>query len=428
MMGEVEDYVKGKVDAYEIFYEKSDVMSVSLQGNNPDNVSEGISDGLGVRVVLGKKIGLASTLNLSRFKECCDTAIKIAKLNNPDHHFVKFQEKGKYSEVKENKELASFGFEEIKKYLEDLRSEVKDADKKTKIASANYTRALGECRIKNSEGVDVEWQTAFNSRYCELVQGKNALGFTDEAVVPLVPKKVAEEVKRFLLMRKKKKVGSGMMEVVMHPEAFADLLASSFHFAVDAENVFLKKSVFWDKVGQKVFDEKLSIVDDALLEGGVRSRKCDDEGAPSRKTVLVEHGKLKGFLYDSYYGHLESKGSTGNSMRSVASSPSIGPSNLIVGQGDRSTEEVLSSVKKGLYVKRMMGLHTVDSASGDFSLAVAEGQLLEKGEVKEGVKGTMIAGNLYELLKSVELGKERMYGGDGHYIPHVLTRMRVIGA
>ena len=218
------------------------------------------------------------------------------------------------------------------------------------------------------------------------------------------------------------------MEVVMHPEAFADLLASSFHFAVDAENVFLKKSVFWDKVGQKVFDEKLSIVDDALLEGGVRSRKCDDEGAPSRKTVLVEHGKLKGFLYDSYYGHLESKGSTGNSMRSVASSPSIGPSNLIVGQGDRSTEEVLSSVKKGLYVKRMMGLHTVDSASGDFSLAVAEGQLLEKGEVKEGVKGTMIAGNLYELLKSVELGKERMYGGDGHYIPHVLTRMRVIGA
>ncbi len=424
MIEHIEAYLKKKVDSYEIFYENIEVLSVGTQRGQADNVSEGTTEGIGVRVEIKKKIGMASTLNLKRYKECCDTALKFSKINSPDKHFVKFQEKQSYKPIKSlQKSLLNFNFEDAKTFCENVKKEVQKHNKEIKIPITNYTKLLSHIHIINSEGVDAERISGINSRFHELLLGENSLGFSDESLSPLDPLKVAPEVNRLLLLKKKSNIHTGIMPILLHPEALSDLMSESLHFSFDAENIFFKKSILASQLGERVFDKKISLTDDATLPGYIHSRSFDDEGAASQKNILIEKGVVKNFLYDSYYAHAAKKKSTANASRTVTSTPTISPSNLLLSPGTSSHEELLRTIDRGVYVKGLMGLHTMDASTGDFSLNISEGQLIEKGELKGSLRKTMIAGNFFTLLKEVEaLGEKIEYTGQGHYLPHLLAK------
>ncbi|MFA4887551.1 MAG: TldD/PmbA family protein [Candidatus Nanoarchaeia archaeon] len=418
-------YLKKRVDSYEIFYQDLDVLSVSLQGNVPDNVTEGRTAGVGVRVEIKKKIGLASTLNLKNIKECCDAAIKFAKLNDPDPFFVKFPDPQKYVKLKQDKRLFNFGFEEAESYLKKCSGEIKEY-KKLKLSLINYTRTHGSTRIVNSEGVDAEETSAVNSRFCEMVMGDISLGFGDEDIVPLKAIKMKEDALRLLQMEKRVQVKTGIMPILFHPEALSQIVAEALHFSFDAENVLLKKSFLGGKIGEQVFDKNISIIDDGLSPEKLHAKSFDDEGTPSQRTTLIEKGVLKGFLYDFYHALREKKKSTGNAIRSIASSPSITPSNFCIGSGKKLN--LMKEMDSGLYIKGLMGLHTMNPSTGEFSLNVSEGQVIKNGEMGDGLKEVMIAGNIFELLKDVEIGKKVEYGGQGNYLPHILfPKVNVVG-
>ncbi len=429
MIDKIVSYLKGKVDSFEVFYEDLDLLSVNLQKGEPDLVSQGFTQGVSVRVEIKKRLGLASTLNLERYKECCDTAIKFAKINNPDKNFIKFQEKQSYPKVNScEKQLVDFSFEEIKQYLKEVNDTFNE--KKIKTSVTNYTKAVSTTRIVNSEGVDGERKTGVNSRYYELLKGKSSLSCTDESLFPLQSEKAREEVERLQIMENPASVKTSEMQLLLAPEALADLFAEALFFSFDAENVHLKKSFLTGKIGKQVFDKSLHIEDNALVPGYLHSRSFDDEGTASQRTELVKNGVVKNFLFDTYYGFLEKKASTANAVRSLASSPSISPSNILLSSGAKSKEQLFSMIDKGVLVRGMMGLHTMDAATGDFSLNVSEGHFIQKGERKHALKETMIAGNFFDILKSVEaLGKKVEHAGHGQYLPYVLLpKVKVIGA
>jgi PmbA protein len=192
---------------------------------------------------------------------------------------------------------------------------------------------------------------------------------------------------------------------------FLGILSQSFL----AESAQKRKSLLQGKLHKKIFSDKLSIVDDGLYPGGMSTAPFDGEGVAKQQTSLVDRGVFASFLYDTYCAKKDKTQSTGNSSRgSSKSPPHMGCSNLYIQAGNSNQQEIFSGVDKGLFVNEVMGIHTANPISGDFSLGI-NGFLINSGEKGPPVKGMALAGNILELFKGIRLvGKDlRFYGKIG---------------
>ncbi len=171
--------------------------------------------------------------------------------------------------------------------------------------------------------------------------------------------------------------------------------------------VYLGSSPLRDKRDQLVFDKTLSLTDDGTVAFASRSAACDDEGIPTSRKVLIERGEVKQFLYDLRTAALAGEKPTGNGSkeaglsleRDFRSPPGIAPTTWLIAEGTSSFEEMLSELDEGLLVDSVIGLGQGNILSGAFSNNVSGGYLIKKGQIVGRIKNTMIAGNVYELLK-----------------------------
>jgi len=221
------------------------------------------------------------------------------------------------------------------------------------------------------------------------------------------------------------KAESGTFDVLLKPLAFAELLESTLLSSLSADSVQKGRSSLATRVGEQISSESLWIVDDGLLPGGMDSSAFDGEGVPSQKNVLVDGGVLKGFLYDSYTAGKAGLNSTGNAVRSGYSDvPRVGIRNLIVSspQAHNLLEET-----KGYLVNGLIGAHTANPISGDFSVEARNGFWVVPGEEPRPIRSLMLAGNVFNLLKEIEVGRDtRMVGA--MVMPTVKVRMKVVGS
>lgn len=153
------------------------------------------------------------------------------------------------------------------------------------------------------------------------------------------------------------------------------------------------------------------------MPSGVNSRRMDGEGVPSQSTTIVEKGVLKNFLYDSYTAGKDHVESTGNAIRCFDNLPAPGASNFILkeGRGSASKEEIIGEVREGLFITDVIGAHTASRASGDFSVVAQNAFGIKEGHLFPVTK-VMIAGNMQELLKRIE-----MVGTDTRQIYNVVS-------
>jgi PmbA protein len=174
----------------------------------------------------------------------------------------------------------------------------------------------------------------------------------------------------------------------------------------------LKKTTFLlGCVGERVFSDKITLVDDGLLAGGPDTQPVDEEGTPRRRTVCVNEGVLERLLYDRASAFRAGAKSTGNGSGSPGGPPTAAVTNLVMTAGERSPAELVGALTKGLWVREVMGLHTADTVSGDFSVGVS-GLWVEEGEVTGPVNGGAISGNLRDLLTGVtEVGGDLNFLG-----------------
>jgi len=180
--------------------------------------------------------------------------------------------------------------------------------------------------------------------------------------------------------------------------SFLKLIARGF----GADFVQKKKSPFAKKRGKRIANKIVNIIDDGTLLRGVATSPFDDEGIPRRKTFLVKDGILSTFLYDSYTARKDKVESSGNACRSSFKAlPSVGFTNFFLEKGRTRREELIASTDKGLYVMETMGMHTADPVSGDFSVGVS-GLWIERGKLSFPVHGVTIAGNVLDLLNSID--------------------------
>jgi TldD protein len=226
------------------------------------------------------------------------------------------------------------------------------------------------------------------------------------------PEEVAQAAAgRALMMLTARKAPAGMMPVVISSEAGGTMVHEAIGHGLEADLVQTGMSVYAGKVGTQVASPLVTVIDDSTIPNARGSFSFDDEGVSARKTVLVEKGVLKGYLYDRLSAMKDGCESTGNGRReSYHARPIVRMTNTLIAPGETPPESIIREVGRGLFVRKMGG-GQVNTVNGDFVFEVSEGYLIENGVVGEPVRGATLTGNGPEVLKKVtKIGNDLGFG------------------
>lgn len=219
----------------------------------------------------------------------------------------------------------------------------------------------------------------------------------------------------------------GRLPVLFTPEGLAAVLMP-LRQALSGKSVLQGISPLGDKLGESLFDKAFSMTDDPLLEGRVSSRRADDEGVASRPLPLIEKGRVCAFVYDLETAARAGTRSTGHGSRNTFGKPGISYSNLVIQPGDHDEASLLREVGDGLVVDELIGVGQGNVSSGAFSHPVALAYRVEKGEITGRVKDAAIAGNAFELLKRIKaIGRDAKWCGSRFIPPMVFDGVNVAG-
>lgn len=190
-----------------------------------------------------------------------------------------------------------------------------------------------------------------------------------------------------------------------------EVLAASFL----AENIHKKNSFLIGKKDQKIYSKNLNLIDDGLHPDGLATSPFDGEGLPQQKTPVVKEGVVTHFLYDSYWALIDGVSSTGNSRRpNPFHLPKSGVTNFLIQKGIKTEEELFKQLNNGIQITDVIGMHTANPISGDFSVAV-QGYVVKNGKRDYAIKSMAFSGNLHELFSNIiEVGSDfRFYNSFG---------------
>ena len=212
-----------------------------------------------------------------------------------------------------------------------------------------------------------------------------------------------EAVRQALLNLEAEDAPAGTMDVVLGPGWPGILLHEAIGHGLEGDFNRKKVSAFSDRIGQKVASELCTVVDDGTIPSRRGSLNLDDEGTPTQRTVLIEEGILRGYLQDRLNAALMKMGPTGNGRReSYAHIPMPRMTNTFMLAGQTSPEDIVRSVKRGLYAVAFGG-GQVDITSGKFVFSASEAYLIEDGKVTRPVKGATLIGNGPDVLTRVSM-------------------------
>ena len=216
---------------------------------------------------------------------------------------------------------------------------------------------------------------------------------------------------RALMMLTARKAPAGMMPVVISSEAGGTMVHEAIGHGLEADLVQSGMSVYAGKIGTQVASPLVTVIDDSTIPNARGSYSFDDEGVSARKTVLVENGVLKGYLYDRLSAMKDGCESTGNGRReSYHARPIVRMTNTLIAPGETPPESIIREVERGLFVRKMGG-GQVNTVNGDFVFEVSEGYLIENGVLGEPVRGATLTGNGPEVLKKVtKIGNDLGFG------------------
>jgi TldD protein len=229
--------------------------------------------------------------------------------------------------------------------------------------------------------------------------------------------------KRAVMMLSARRAPAGPMQVVLSSNAGGTMVHEAVGHGLEADLAQAGMSVYTGKVGTRVASPLVTVIDDATIPNVRGSFNFDDEGTPGQKTVLVENGILKGYLYDRLTAMKDGCLSSGNGRReSYKAKPIVRMSNTLIAPGETSPDSIIRSVDQGLFVEKMGG-GQVNTVTGDFVFEVTEGYLIENGKLAEPVRGATLTGNGPDVLKKIVMvGNDLGFGigtcgKDGQGVP-----------
>ena len=427
---DIKKTIADKCDAYEIYIDESKVIELDTLKDELNFAKEEIELGVGIRILKDKKQGFAFTSNMDNLKDTAIKAIENSKLTKVDENYS-FAEVEKVNEVEKvyDDKFKDLSLDES---VEFLKSSIATAsDTGCEVTGAGFSANEGRSLIVNSNGVSiVDKGTGFSLGLSVTIQkdGEIATAYnsTSSRFFDIDGDKLASEVCDLAKSSlNTKPVETDDYSVVLDYYAAVGLM-QTFISAFNGENVLRGRSILQGKIGSQITNPTLSIIDNPLLEKGMYTAKCDGEGSVSRQTDLVKDGVLNSFIYDIYNANKAGVETTSNGLRgSYLSTPMISPTNL---EFKFSEMRDLSEIDKGVLTTSVLGAHTANPISGDFSVEASNAFKIENGELTEPITKAMVSGNIFELMKSVEGLKSEVKQYGSFILPKLLVHdLRVVG-
>ena len=415
----VDKAIKKGVCEAEVYIEKGNKFSLEIKDGEIETLEQAGSKGLGLRIIKNKKLafGYTSDFSFDSLDKLVDELIVIAKFSDEDpcNGLPSADMKpGDSGDLKlYDEEMIKITTPEKIDITRRMESAAKAYDKRVdKFRTSKFNDWAGITVLANSSG----FQLSKKDTYCYIVcvpvaedDKEKQMGFWFSIKRKFSDLDSPEDVGRIAAERAVKMLGAKPVNTQVMPVVFSPLEAGSIcgniGTALGGQMIYRRNSFFLDKLGEKVASDKITLIDDGLLPGGLGSSPFDGEGIMPAKKKLIDGGILNSYLFDLYYGKKLDSKSTGNASRTFSSLPHIDSTNLYIDKGDKSPEEIIKSISSGLYVTSTMGAG-LDYSTGDYSVG-ADGFMIENGELTFPVARVTISGNILDML-----GKVSMVGND----------------
>ncbi|MCQ8128488.1 metalloprotease TldD [Methylomonas rivi] len=404
------------VDAADIYFQSSHFESWSLEGGIVKEGTHSIEHGAGVRVVSGDKTGFAYSdrIELPILLEAANNVKAIVRQGQQAQHRIQTADSWPQLYRPLNP-LSSLADQDKIDLLKRVDAETRKLDSRIEEVMVSLVAAYDNVLVANQDGsliADVRPLVRMNvsvimvengrreqgsmggggrSDYSYFLEGDRAMDFAREAVRQAQVNLQAEEAP------------AGNMTVVLGPGWPGILLHEAIGHGLEGDFNRKGTSAFSGRVGERVASDLCTVVDDGTLPGRRGSLSIDDEGTPTENTVLIENGILKGYMQDKLNARLMGVKPTGNGRReSYAHLPMPRMTNTYMLPGQSDPEEIILSVKKGLYARNFGG-GQVDITSGKFVFSASEAYLIENGKITRPVKGATLIGNGPDVLTKVSM-------------------------
>ncbi len=410
--GAIASLKKRKLESFEVFAVVENSLIIEVRRQRVETFNRSRGHGLAVRVVRDGRMGFATTTDISEASvgKATSQAIEAMECVDQSEEAIIPAKQGSVQVIDEciGKPLSQIPDDEKMNVAMTLEKIALSADKKISyVQHPRYEESVREVWVANSKGVFENSKRGI--ALCELkvvaADGEESQSGFDFSFSPNFKSLEVELIARRAADRALKKLGGGGIEggrkqVIIENGAASEmvkLVAKSFF----ADNVQRGKSIIRDRMGDTVYNPQITIIDDGLLPGGYSSFPFDAEGVPKRSTRMVSSGVIESWLYDGARAARDGVKSTGNSVRDdLRRSATIGVGNCFLKPGKISMKELLGSMVDGVYVTALLGTHTANPISGDFSFG-AEGFVVKGGVVAEPVRGVTLAGNVHDLFRQI---------------------------
>ena len=417
----------------EVFSASARATTIQFEANELKQVQTKESSSTALRIFRESRIGFATASGGSGWEALVDMAVETSQFGSPANFQFPSRFHRDYSEVcifdPEVEEIAMERMVEIgNELIAKIRGHTPDI-----LCDVQVTKGTSSISLINSQGGEGRYGKSFVSLSLEgiLVRNTDMLFVGDSASSCRLSDNIDDVADRVIwqleMAKNKATVSTKLLPIIFTPHGVASALLSPLVLAFNGKAVLEGTSPLKDKLGEQVFDKKLSLWDDATIAYGVGSYSFDDEGVSSQRLPLVTNGVVANFLYDLQTAALAGTQSTGNGQRGGSGFPSPAISSLILGGGDVSFQAMVDDMKEGLIVEQLIGADQGNLLGGDFGGNVLLGYKVENGEIVGRVKDTMIAGNVYRVLKELlGIGQEaRWVGGILQTPPLYCSRVSV---
>jgi PmbA protein len=409
-MKDILDRVRKEVDQAEVYHHRTRGVPIVFHSGALESIKIHEAEGLALRVVKGGRLGFSTTTDLADPRGMIASAVAAAAFGDEaGFHFP--SDGARQAPAVRDEAVLKLKDEDL---IERAEKAVRRLQEAAPEAEVNVTLGKGTetVEIANSSGL-----TAFEERTIIGVGIEAALAregdiylLAGEAqgrfVSDIDLERIVDRLVYYLSLADRiASVPSKPLPVVFTPRGAIALLMPLLA-GFNGKSVLLGTSPLKGRVGEQVVDRRVTLVDDGTVVRGPRSAGFDDEGTPTARTALLEGGVVKGFIYDLRTAARAKAHPTGNGYKTSAfggggfrSLPGVSTSNTVLSPGTETEETLVAGIQEGLLVEAVLGLGQGNIQAGEFSNNVAIGFKIEKGKVVGRVKNTMIAGNVYDLLK-----------------------------
>ncbi len=418
-----------KPEAREIF--KAEIESTHLYGESGSikSISQGNIIGAGVRVIKDGKQGFASSLGKVKISSLIKAAQEIAETSPPDPYVgisaggIYFPIGGIYDEKIETINPIDVARE----IAEETLSLVKETDSRFSIDSFMIDIDSSHVHIENTEGVDVEERrTTFSLSISGMaIEGDEVSSFDYITIEDVnydrfrerAQQKVKEFVNRIVKTLHPRKVRSYKGLLLLSPRAVEDILIDFIVYHASGLRVVRGGSIWKDAIEKRVVSEKLSIIDNPLVDGTLYATSFDREGTPTSITTIMEKGVLKNFFLNTYAARALRMENTAHASGSYSSIPGIAPHCLKI-DGTKHLQEILKDINGAVLLERFSG--NINYQNGLVSGVAKNSFYIKDGEISYGITDTMVSFSILDVLNNiVDISHETELLGVGP-MPYIL--------